>query len=82
MILWTIFRNSLPLQLVAIALAGWAALGANNALQRYRGGISVIEKTNAEAEKISAEAIESRKRGDVDDAVAQLRARACRDCLK
>jgi hypothetical protein len=45
MIAWTIFRSSLPLQLVAIALAGWAALGANNYYQRKVGASQFAEKT-------------------------------------
>lgn len=51
---WAIFRNSLPLQLVALALAGWAALAGNNYIQRQKGASAVIvkieKKANANAE--------------------------------
>jgi hypothetical protein len=45
MILWTLFRNSLPLQLVALSLVGWAAIGANNLYQRNVGASRHAEKT-------------------------------------
>lgn len=45
MLLWTVFRNSLPLQLVALALMGWAALGANNLYQRNIGASRFAAKT-------------------------------------
>jgi len=45
MIAWAIFRNSLPLQLITIALLGWGYLGANNLYQRHVGASRFAEKT-------------------------------------
>lgn len=50
MIAWMVFRNSLPLQLVAIALAGWAALGANNLYQRNVGASQFATKVEKHAD--------------------------------
>ncbi len=69
MIAWTIFRNSLPLQLVALALAGWGALGMNNLYQRNIGAGRAIEKVeqkaNEDAKTADAvrDAVASGKRG-------------------
>ena len=49
MIAWTIFRASLPLQLVALTFAAWAALGANNLYQRNIGAGRIIEKIEKKA---------------------------------
>lgn len=50
---WAIFRASLPLQLVALALAGWAALAGNNLYQRNIGASRHAEKTEAANENAS-----------------------------
>ena len=50
MILWTLFRNSLPLQFVAIGLMAWAALGANNLYQRNVGASKFAAKVEAKAD--------------------------------
>ncbi len=69
MIAWTIFRNSLPLQLVALALAGWAALGANNLYQRNIGAKAITEKiekkadTDAKTADAVRDAVAAGKRG-------------------
>ena len=64
---WAIFRGSLPLQLIALALAGWAALGADE-LYRFSMGkaegrseiaTAVKEKSDADT-KLSQDV-----RGDV-----------------
>ena len=55
MILWTLFRSSLPLQLVVLALAAWGAIGANNFYQRNVGAsrhAAKIEKANDDASKL------------------------------
>ncbi len=80
MLLWTVFRGSLPLQLIVIAIAGWAAFEGNNYYQRNIGASQVVAKTNTAAETLSEKAVENRARGDVPDALAKLRKRACRDC--
>lgn len=49
MIAWTLFRNSLPLQLIAIGLAAWATIGANNLYQRQVGASRVIDKIEKKA---------------------------------
>ena len=41
MLVWTVFRNSLPLQLATLALAAWAWLGINNHVQRKKGAAAV-----------------------------------------
>lgn len=51
MILWTLFRNSLPLQLVVLALAAWGALGANNLYQRKVGASHLAEKIEKKADE-------------------------------
>ena len=69
MILWTIFRNSLPLQLVALAVVGWGALKGNNVYQRHVGANRVIEsvkeKSDADAKTADAvrDAVATGKRG-------------------
>jgi GTPase len=69
---WAIFRNSLPLQLVMLALAGWAALAGNNFMQRQKGAaaaITVIEKkadANAEIATEVRTHVDSGKRGKPD----------------
>jgi hypothetical protein len=69
---WTVFRNSLPLQLVMLALAGWAALGANNYVQRQKGAAALtttIEKKandNAATATQVRESVASDKRGKPD----------------
>ena len=50
MILWTLFRNSLPLQFVAIGLMAWAALGANNFYQRQVGASRLATKIEKKAD--------------------------------
>ena len=50
MILWTLFRNSLPLQFVAIGLMAWAALGANNLYQRHVGASRLATKIEKKAD--------------------------------
>lgn len=45
MILLTLFRASLPLQLVAIALLAWGAFAGNNAYQRNVGASRFAAKT-------------------------------------
>ena len=47
---WAIFRASLPLQLVAIALAGWGALAANNFHQRSKGASAAMTKIEKKAD--------------------------------
>lgn len=58
MIVWTLLRNSLPLQLIAVALMGWAALGANNLYQQHVGASQVTtivkEKSDANTEVANA----------------------------
>jgi hypothetical protein len=69
---WTVFRNSLPLQLVMLALAGWAALAGNNFMQRQKGAaaaITVIEKkadANATTANEVRESVDAGKRGKPD----------------
>jgi hypothetical protein len=46
---WAVFRNSLPLQLVMLALAGWAALATNNLMQRQKGAADVTIKVKEKA---------------------------------
>lgn len=50
MILWTLFRNSLPLQLMVLALGAWGALGANNLYQRHVGASRLVVKIEKKAE--------------------------------
>lgn len=57
---WAIFRASLPLQLVALAFAGWAALGVNNYVQRNKGAERVIVKIEKKANEDARTAIEVR----------------------
>ena len=47
---WAIFRASLPLQLVALALAGWAALAGNNYVQRQKGAAALTTKIEKKAD--------------------------------
>ncbi len=69
---WTIFRNSLPLQLVMLALAGWGLLAGNNYVQRQKGAaaaITVIEKkadANATTANEVRESVAASKRGKPD----------------
>jgi hypothetical protein len=69
-----------PLQIAALIAALVGAWELNNWKQRNVGASQLAEKTNTEAEKISEKAVENRALGDVPDAVAKLRKRACRDC--
>jgi hypothetical protein len=61
---WAIFRASLPLQLVAIALAGWAALAGNNYVQRQKGAAAVTTKISEKANDNAATATEVRSSVD------------------
>ena len=69
---WKIFRASLPLQLVAIALAGWTALATNNLMQRQKGATALTNKINEKANDNAAtanevrESVASDKRGKPD----------------
>jgi hypothetical protein len=75
---WAIFRNSLPLQLVMLALAGWAALAGNNFMQRQKGAaaaITVIEKkadANATTANEVRESVDAGKRGKPDPHIRRL----------
>jgi hypothetical protein len=69
---WTVFRNSLPLQLVMLALAGWAALAANNFHQRSRGASAAMTKIEKKADANATtanevrESVDAGKRGKTD----------------
>jgi hypothetical protein len=75
---WAIFRASLPLQLVAIALAGWGLLAGNNYVQRQKGAAAVtvkIEKKandNANVATEVRESVASDKRGKPDPHLRRL----------
>jgi hypothetical protein len=75
---WAIFRASLPLQLVALALAGWAALAANNFHQRSRGASAAMTKIEKKADanaEIATEVrthVDSGKRGKPDPHIRRL----------
>jgi hypothetical protein len=75
---WAIFRASLPLQLVAIALAGWGLLAGNNYVQRQKGAAAVTTKIEKKADanaEIAAEVRESvgaAKRGKPDPHLRRL----------
>jgi hypothetical protein len=75
---WAIFRASLPLQLVAIALAGWAALAGNNYVQRQKGAAAVTTKIEKKANDNAAtanevrESVASDKRGKPDPHLRRL----------
>ena len=73
MIVWTLLRNSLPLQLVALALLAWAALGANNFYQRQIGAskfAAKVETANENASSLgsnaAASSLDKRVRGKRD----------------
>lgn len=69
---WAIFRASLPLQLVALALAGWAALAGNNLYQRQKGASAVVTKiekkadANAKTASDVRQSVDAGKRGKPD----------------
>jgi hypothetical protein len=69
---WAIFRASLPLQLVAIALAGWAALAANNVRQQWVGAEKLVTKIEKKADANATtanevrESVDAGKRGKPD----------------
>jgi hypothetical protein len=69
---WAIFRASLPLQLVAIALAGWGALAANNFHQRSKGASAAMTKIEKKADANATtanevrESVDAGKRGKPD----------------
>jgi hypothetical protein len=80
MLIWAIFRGSVPLQIATAAILAFGAYKANNAYQQYKGGQAVIAKSqkagkaaNAKAQKSHAAA---RKPGSAD----RLRRQYCRDC--
>ena len=77
---WLIFRNSLPLQLVALAVAGWMALGANNFYQRSVGASGAVTTINEQSKELAHDALEARKPADTPGAVERLRLRYCGDC--
>jgi hypothetical protein len=58
---WAIFRASLPLQLVAIALAGWGLLAANNFHQRSKGASAALTKIEKKADANATTANEVRE---------------------
>lgn len=76
MILWAIFRNSLPLQVVALVLALWGVWEGNNALQRSwgrsegRSEVTTIVKEKSDANTDIANAagndVAAGKRGKPD----------------
>ena len=78
MIAWKIFRDSLPLQLIALAVAGWAALGANNLYQRQKGASAVVTKiekkadANAEIANDVRTNVDAGKRGKPDPHLRRL----------
>jgi len=61
---WAIFRASLPLQLVALALAGWAALAGNNLYQRQKGAAAAVTKIEKKADANAEIANEVRTKVD------------------
>jgi hypothetical protein len=75
---WAVFRNSLPLQLVMLALAGWAALAGNNYVQRQKGAAAVTVKIEKKANDNAAtanevrESVASDKRGKPDPHLRRL----------
>jgi len=75
---WAIFRASLPLQLVALALAGWAALAGNNHVQRQKGAAAVTVKINEKANDNAnvanevRESVASDKRGKPDPHIRRM----------
>jgi hypothetical protein len=75
---WAIFRASLPLQLVAIALAGWGALAGNNYVQRQKGAANLTVKIEKKANDNAAtanevrESVASDKRGKPDPHLRRL----------
>ena len=77
---WTIFRNSLPLQLVTLAVVGWAALGANNVYQRHVGASSAVSTINQQSQELANDALKAREPADSPGAVGRVRARYCGDC--
>lgn len=79
-IVWAIFRNSLPLQLMALAVAGWVALVGNNAIQRSRGAESAVSTINTQSQEIAREAAEARKPADTPGAFERLKTKYCGDC--
>ena len=80
MLVWAIFRNSLPLQLVTLALIGWGALSANNAFQRSKGAASAVSQINTQSQELANDALAARKPADEPGAVGRLRKSYCGDC--
>ena len=80
MIAWAIFRNSLPLQLMALAVAGWVALMGNNAIQRSRGASDAVSTINTQTQELAREATEARRPADTPGAFERLRTKFCGDC--
>lgn len=68
-LIWTAFRNSLPLQLVALGLMAWGALGLNNLYQRNVGASNLATKIEKKADD------NARIADKVDEAVAAGRGR-------
>ena len=77
---WAIFRGSLPLQLIVLALAGWAALGANNLYQRNVGASSAVTTINNQSQELAHDALQARLPADAPGAVGRVRQRYCSDC--
>jgi hypothetical protein len=75
---WAIFRASLPLQLVAIALAGWGLLAANNFHQRSKGASAALTKIEKKADANATtanevrESVDAGKRGKPDPYLRRL----------
>ena len=75
---WAIFRASLPLQLVALALAGWAALAGNNYIQRQKGASALTNKIEKKADANAStanevrESVDAGKRGKPDPFLRRL----------
>ena len=73
MIVWTILRNSLPLQLVTLALLAWGTVAGNNYYQRSLGAsrhAEKIETANDNATNLggnaAARSLDKRVRGKRD----------------
>jgi hypothetical protein len=75
---WAIFRASLPLQLVAIAVAGWTAWQGNSFYQRQVGAEKLTTKIEKKADANATtanevrESVDAGKRGKPDPHIRRL----------
>jgi hypothetical protein len=82
MLIWAIFRGSVPLQIATAAILAFGAFKANNTYQQYKGGQAVIAKSQKAGKAANAKAQKSHAAASRPGAAQRLLSTSCRDCTR